>query len=65
LTNGFGAAWLAGVATVSRPKAVPCEERWPEEFRQIARELRELFGTLMTRIDHVDSTSVPGLPRRT
>jgi len=61
LTAGLGAAWLAGVATVSRPKLVPYEERWPDDFRRIASGLRELLGRLATRIDHVGSTSVPGL----
>ncbi len=36
-------------------------ESWPEEFRLIARRLRQGLGPLALRIDHIGSTSVPGL----
>lgn len=35
--------------------------RWPEEFRVIAGGVREALGALAVRIDHIGSTSVPGL----
>jgi GrpB-like predicted nucleotidyltransferase (UPF0157 family) len=34
---------------------------WPAEFRGIAARLRQALGTLALRIDHIGSTSVPGL----
>lgn len=34
---------------------------WPERFRQIARSLRARVGSEALRIDHIGSTSVPGL----
>jgi GrpB-like predicted nucleotidyltransferase (UPF0157 family) len=34
---------------------------WPGEFDQIAGELRAALGDLALRIDHIGSTSVPGL----
>ncbi len=34
---------------------------WPQEFRQIAAVLRQGVGSLALRIDHIGSTSVPGL----
>jgi GrpB-like predicted nucleotidyltransferase (UPF0157 family) len=34
---------------------------WPAEFRQIALVLRQGLGDLALRIDHIGSTSVPGL----
>jgi GrpB-like predicted nucleotidyltransferase (UPF0157 family) len=40
---------------------VPYEPRWPEEFREIATPLRQAFGEFTLRIDHIGSTSVPGL----
>lgn len=40
---------------------VPYDDRWPEEFRQIAESLRAAMGDLAMRIDHIGSTSVPGL----
>jgi GrpB-like predicted nucleotidyltransferase (UPF0157 family) len=37
------------------------QERWPQEFQTLADELREVLGNLALRIDHIGSTSVPGL----
>ncbi|HZC07903.1 MAG TPA: GrpB family protein [Ktedonobacterales bacterium] len=39
----------------------PYDARWPQEFRAIALPLREALGDLALRIDHIGSTSVPGL----
>jgi GrpB-like predicted nucleotidyltransferase (UPF0157 family) len=40
---------------------IPYQERWPAEFITIARPVRERLGGLALRIDHIGSTSVPGL----
>ena len=40
---------------------VEYQERWKEEFEVVARQLREALGNLALRIDHIGSTSVPGL----
>jgi len=37
------------------------QTRWPQEFREIAGNLRCGLGNLALRIDHIGSTSVPGL----
>lgn len=34
---------------------------WPEEFEQISARLRGALGELALRVDHIGSTSVPGL----
>jgi GrpB-like predicted nucleotidyltransferase (UPF0157 family) len=34
---------------------------WPREFREIAQVIRSGLGDLALRIDHIGSTSVPGL----
>ncbi|WP_220193267.1 GrpB family protein [Ktedonospora formicarum] len=34
---------------------------WPQEFATIAQQLRAALGNLALRIDHIGSTSVPGL----
>lgn len=39
-------------------------ETWPAEFQVAARGIREAFGPLALRIDHIGSTSVPGLPAK-
>ena len=40
---------------------VPYRETWPAEFRSIASALRRVLGPMALRIDHIGSTSVPGL----
>lgn len=37
---------------------------WAEEGQRLGGELRRLLGTLAVRIDHIGSTSVPGLPAK-
>ena len=34
---------------------------WPEEFERIRSSLQEILGSSVLRIDHIGSTSVPGL----
>ncbi len=43
---------------------VPYKESWPSEFQEIASRLRRQLGELALRIDHIGSTSVPGLPAK-
>jgi GrpB-like predicted nucleotidyltransferase (UPF0157 family) len=45
-------------------EVVPYDERWPEEFRRVAAELRERLGERALRVDHIGSTAVPGLPAK-
>src|SRR5690349_24278692 len=40
---------------------VPYDERWPGEFAALGAALRGALGDLALRIDHIGSTSVPGL----
>jgi GrpB-like predicted nucleotidyltransferase (UPF0157 family) len=40
---------------------VPYDARWPAEFQRVGAPLREVLGKLALRIDHIGSTSVPGL----
>ena len=40
---------------------IPYQERWPLEFNQLARIIRDGLGGLALRIDHIGSTAVPGL----
>lgn len=40
---------------------VPYDIRWPQAFVEVAQPLRDLLGELAVRIDHIGSTSVPGL----
>lgn len=40
---------------------IPYQVSWPAEFQEIAARLRHALGSLALRIDHIGSTSVPGL----
>ncbi|MGH2482027.1 MAG: GrpB family protein, partial [Ktedonobacteraceae bacterium] len=40
---------------------VPYDTNWPAAFIEVARPLRAALGDLALRIDHIGSTSVPGL----
>ena len=40
---------------------LPYQNTWPSEFRQIASSIRQGLGVHALRIDHIGSTSVPGL----
>lgn len=37
---------------------------WPAEFDAISTSIREALGPLALRVDHIGSTSVPGLPAK-
>jgi len=43
------------------PEICPYNPNWPVSFRSIAADLRCAFGDRAMRIDHIGSTSVPGL----
>jgi len=40
---------------------IPYQTRWPQEFREIATNLRRGLGKLALRIDHIGSTAIPDL----
>jgi len=42
-------------------RIVPYDDRWPDQFASEANHLRAAMGSLSLRIEHVGSTSVPGL----
>jgi GrpB-like predicted nucleotidyltransferase (UPF0157 family) len=46
---------------VSKPKIIEYQPRWADEFTEIRDRLAASFGELALHIDHIGSTSVPGL----
>lgn len=48
----------------ARIEIVPYRDEWPSEFAGIAAELQNVVGPLALQIDHIGSTSVPGLPAK-
>ena len=47
--------------TARHIEVVPYDSRWDQDFLAIRAELEEALGDLVMRIEHVGSTSVPGL----
>jgi GrpB-like predicted nucleotidyltransferase (UPF0157 family) len=45
----------------SRIEIEPYSDRWPRDFQEIGVVIREAMGDLALRVDHIGSTSVPGL----
>lgn len=52
------------MGAVSRPQIVPYSRHWPAAFAATARRIRDALGPAALRIDHIGSTSVPGLPAK-
>lgn len=52
---------MGGHTMSSSIRIVPYDYRWPDEFRFIGQKLRAGLGNVACRIDHIGSTSVPGL----
>ncbi len=42
-------------------QVLPYRPEWPQEFALFGARLRDALGALAVRIDHIGSTSVPGL----
>jgi GrpB-like predicted nucleotidyltransferase (UPF0157 family) len=49
---------------MKRPAIIPYQPAWPAEFQAIAATQQQALGGLALRIDHIGSTSVPGLPAK-
>ena len=47
--------------TPDRIEVVPYDEEWPRLFSSLGASLRAALGDIALRIDHIGSTSVPGL----
>ncbi|MCH8293528.1 GrpB family protein, partial [Candidatus Poribacteria bacterium] len=39
----------------------PYTQKWPQEFSEIGKKMRSTLGSVALRIDHIGSTSIPGL----
>ena len=39
----------------------PYTQKWPQEFSEIGKKMRSALGSVALRIDHIGSTSIPGL----
>jgi GrpB-like predicted nucleotidyltransferase (UPF0157 family) len=59
------AGWVGGATPASQPIViVDPDVAWPSWFKAEAARIVELLGETVIRIEHVGSTSVPGLPAK-
>lgn len=60
-----GAGWVGGPKAPPRPiEIVEPDPEWPSRYAAEAARIREALGDAVIRIEHVGSTSVPGLPAK-
>lgn len=53
--------FVNGPEPVEQIDVVPADPLWPAQYESVARELRGILGERIREIQHVGSTSVPGL----
>jgi len=53
--------WVTGVPPSPGVEVVEPDPAWPEAYAGMARRIREALGDSVIELDHVGSTSVPGL----
>jgi len=59
------AAWVDGASPPSDPIVITeSDPEWPHRFSDHAGEISRALGDVALRIEHVGSTSVPGLPAK-
>jgi GrpB-like predicted nucleotidyltransferase (UPF0157 family) len=58
-------AWVDGyVQTPFHLEVVEYDDGWPADFARVAARVRDALGDAVLEINHVGSTSVPGLPAK-
>lgn len=57
-------AWVAGQGPMTDPRVVASDPSWPETYRRLAAEIADALGDVALAVEHVGSTSVPGLPAK-
>jgi GrpB-like predicted nucleotidyltransferase (UPF0157 family) len=53
--------WVSGSESAERVSILAADPTWADTYRGIARTVREALGTTAISIEHIGSTSVPGL----
>ena len=53
--------WVAGGPTPGPVDVVPYDPAWPARYEQVAERVRAALGDRVLGLEHVGSTSVPGL----
>lgn len=53
--------WVLGPPKLSVVEIVPYNEQWPARFTVLAGDIRAALGAAALHVEHIGSTSVPGL----
>jgi GrpB-like predicted nucleotidyltransferase (UPF0157 family) len=56
--------WMHGGPTPGPISIVAHDPAWPQIYVTVADRIREVLGTSVVDLDHIGSTSVPGLPAK-
>jgi GrpB-like predicted nucleotidyltransferase (UPF0157 family) len=59
-----GNPWVGGPPKPAPIRVVEYDDAWPAQFERVAAGLRAALGDVAIAIEHVGSTSVPGLPAK-
>ena len=59
--SGGVPAWLPGKSPRTGIEVVDPDPAWPAQFEELAARIREALGDAALSVEHVGSTSVPGL----
>ncbi len=57
-------AWVPGAAPTTGIDVADPDPAWPRQFDYLAARIREALGWRVLQLEHVGSTSVPGLPAK-
>ena len=57
-------AWVPGAAPGAGIEMTEPDPAWPQRYEELAARIREVLGWRALQLDHVGSTSVPGLPAK-
>ncbi|MDQ4501628.1 GrpB family protein [Sinomonas sp. ASV322] len=56
--------WVGGAPVPAPVRVVPYDDAWPSQFERVATGIRAALGGSALAVEHVGSTSVPGLPAK-
>jgi GrpB-like predicted nucleotidyltransferase (UPF0157 family) len=56
--------WVPGVVPGTGIEITEPDPAWPQYYEELAARIREVLGWRALQVDHVGSTSVPGLPAK-
>lgn len=56
--------WVGGAPVPAPVRVVAYDDAWPGQFESVAAGIRAALGGAAIAVDHVGSTSVPGLPAK-